>query len=715
MIIAKVVSHRDLERQVVMALEEFGLFEFIDVRQQAGLSEIKRSREEETVFSVFDRCSNLVTFLKLDVQRRSAVPIDIDDTSLSGSLDYVGGVIKSVEPEALELQKNIASAGLEFDRQRSTRDVAVSLKPLGLDLSRIGTTEYTFTTAGVLPTTHVTQLQWSLSEVTEGAFAFRSIAVRKGVSVASVIIPVDRKPAVERILSALGFEAFEVPEKTSGRPDDIVQSATERMAELKHELDELESKRKSMADEWNNRIVAAWEILKIERKRIEIKTFFAYTEHSVKAWGWIPEGSEERLESLLRERVGTALDVKFDRPDFAEEESPTYLTNPSYMKTTEGVVTAYGVPSRHDLDPTKIMFLSFPLIFGFVFSDVGQGFIILLIGLAAWRSVRKGQNWGSTMGYLQAGAQGLMMLGVFAMLGGLLFGSFFGSDTVIQPIWPLFAHTLSDGTTNPYRSAHMLKLSIEIGALHITSGILLNLYNKIKHHSYRDAVAAFSYLWMYLGFVNLVFGVSYNSVSSWFNSTGAVHLWIPILGLGHGTGNNGIYPLLPVSPFIFTIVMFIAPFIVMAISSAMGGMEGIVIFLENAIGTISHTVSYARIFALNTVHMILSTVFMSLPAIYMIYFPPVSILGISIIPAQVWTEGVLTAPHMPLLGALLGSIIVGMLEGVIAFLQTLRLHFVEWFSKFYHAGGVAFAPYHVSRLHTLSSKAVSATETHMVT
>jgi len=715
MVIAKVVSHRDLERQVVLALEEFGLFEFIDVRQQVGLSEVKRSREEETVFSILDRCSNLVSFLKLDVRHRSRSPTEIDDTSLSGSLDYVAEVIKSVEPETLELEKSIATIGLELERQRSTRDVAASLEPLGLDLGRIGTTEYTFTTAGVVPTTHVTQLQWSLSEVTEGALAFRSIPVRKGVSVASISVPADRKPAVLRILSALGFETFEVPEKTSGRPDDIVQTAEAKMADLERELDQLEEKRKSIANEWGRKIIAAWEILDIERRRVEIKSYFAYTEHSLKAWGWIPEGTEERLESLLRERVGAALDVKFDRPDFAEEESPTYLTNPSFMKATQGVVTAYGVPSRHDIDPTKLMFLSFPLIFGLVFADVGQGFIILLIGLAAWRSTRKGQDWGSTLGYLQTGAQGLMMMGLFAMLGGLLFGSFFGSETVIEPLWPLFAHTLPTGQPNPFRSSHMLKLSIEIGVIHITLGILLSLYNKLKHHAYREAMVSLSYIWMYLGFVNLVFGVSYNSVNSWFSSTGAVYMWIPLLGIGHGTGNNGIYPMLPISPFIFTMVAFIVPFILMAVTSMKGGMEGAVIFLENSIGTISHTVSYARIFALNTVHVILSSVFMSLPALFTIYFPEVSILGVSIIPAQVWAEGVLTVPHMPLLGAFIGSIIVGILEGLLAFMHTLRLHFVEWFSKFYHAGGVAFVPYHLNRLHTVSSKVVSATQSQMVT
>jgi vacuolar-type H+-ATPase subunit I/STV1 len=247
---------------------------------------------------------------------------------------------------------------------------------------------------------------------------------------------------------------------------------------------------------------------------------------------------------------------------------------------------------------------------------------------------------------------------------------------------------------------------------------MLNLYNKLKHKSYREALVALSYAWMYLGFINLVFGVSYSTVGQWFSTTGAVYLWIPIAGIGYGTGNNGIYPMLPVSPLIFTLLTFIVPFALMAISSAKGGMDGIVIFFENAIGTISHTVSYARIFALNTVHIILSGLFISLNSTIIIPFPELSVFGIEIIPPEVWTEtdlGLALVPaYLPVVGAVLGSIIVGMLEGLLAFMHALRLHFVEWFSKFYHAGGVAFAPYHVSRLHTTSIVSVPLQQSYAV-
>ena len=217
-------------------------------------------------------------------------------------------------------------------------------------------------------------------------------------------------------------------------------------------------------------------------------------------------------------------------------------------------------------------------------------------------------------------------------------------------------------------------------------------------------VVGVSYLWLYYGFINLLFGVSYSSVGEWFSSTGQVNLWVPIAGIGYGIGNNGIYPALPIAPLIFSLSSFIVPMVIMALASFKGGMDGVVLFLEYAIGMISHTVSYARIFALNTVHIILSGVFFSLiPAIIYIPFPELSLFGVELIPAEVHSNDPMAppGPHLPLLGAIIGTFIVGILEGLLAFMHTLRLHFVEWFSKFYHAGGIEFQPFSMKRLHTM--------------
>ena len=707
MIVAKIVSHRDFERQVLLGIEEFGAFEFLDIRRQAGLVEVKRSRDEETVFSVLDRLEKVVLSLDLNPHRSSGQVLEIDDSSLQKSLELVSEVITSIETEVLEIDTELMIAKTELERQRGISDVANSLKPLGIDPSLIGTTDYTFTTAGLVPSGRSSELEWSLQEVTEGAFTLNSLSLKGGAHASVITVPIEMKDAVERILSALEFEVFPIPKGASGTPEEIVAKAQEKMESLKEEIVRLEQRKINIGKEWGFRVLAAWETLQIEKQRIDIKSKIVYTDQSIKVWGWVPESREAELEPILRERVGSALEVSFDKPDFADHEAPSCISNPSVMKPTEDVVKAFGIPSRHDLDPTKIMFLSFPLIFGLVFADIGQGVLIFIIGFAAWRANKKGDDWGAIMGYVQNGAYGLMMMGIFAVFGGFLFGSFFGAETVFEPLWPTFAHFIDDGyghmVPNPYRATHMLKLSIEVGAIHIMIGIIMNIYNQFKHKEKSAFIVGIAYLWLYYGFINLLFGVSYRSVGDWFATEGQVNLWVPIAGIGYGIGNNGIYPAIPIAPLIFSLSCFIIPMVIMALASFKGGMDGIVLFLEYAIGMISHTVSYARIFALNTVHIILSGVFFSLiPAIIYIPFPELTIFGVELIPATVHSADPLapTGAHLPLLGAIIGTFIVGLLEGLLGFMHTLRLHFVEWFSKFYHAGGVDFAPFYAKRIHT---------------
>jgi len=722
MIVAKIVSHRDLERQVLLAIEEFGDFEFIDVRRQAGLIDVKRTKDEETVFVTSDRLEKLVTSLGLKPLRRVGQVQEVDDSSITKSLEIVAEVIKAVEDEVLEIDTNLIVAKTELDRQRGIKDVALSLEPLGIDPSLIRSTDFTFTTAGLVPAGRIEELEWSLHEVTEGAVSIRSLQLKGGSCPTVIAVPIDMKDAVERILSALEFEVFPIPEGESGSPEEIASKAEEKMVSLNEEISRLQQRKETLANEWGFKILVAWELLQIEKQRIDIKSFVVYTDQSIKAWGWIPERRENELEPILRERVGTALEVTFDKPHFAEHEAPTSISNPKFMKPTEDVVKAFGIPSRHDLDPTKIMWLTFPLIFGLVFADIGQGLLIMIIGLAARRAKKKGQDWGEIMGYIQSGAEGLIMMGIFAIIGGFLFGSFFGAETVIEPLWPIFAHYIDDGhghlVANPYRATHMLKLSIEIGAIHIMLGIILNIYNKFKHREMSNLIVGVSYLWLYYGFVNLLFGVSYNSVNDWFAPTGSINLWVPIAGIGYGIGDNGIYPTVPIAPLIFSLGAFIIPMVIMAIFSFKGGMDGAVLFLEYAIGMISHTVSYARIFALNTVHVILSGVFFSLiPAIIYIPFPVIELSpDVYLIPPHVHAavEGAPDTPNLPLLGAIIGTFIVGILEGLLAFMHTLRLHFVEWFSKFYHAGGIEFKPFRAKRIHTKPLTAIITQETYAV-
>jgi vacuolar-type H+-ATPase subunit I/STV1 len=284
MIVARVVSHKDYEREVLLALQAFGRFEFIDVTQQAAIVDVKRSRDEETVFVALDRIMKVIDSLALESSRRIGSRAEVDDRKITDSLGYATEVIQSVEPELLEIDTEYAAANLELDKQRAIRDVALSLKPLGLDPSRLGATDFTFTTAGVVPTGRISQLEWSIKEVTEDAFAFKQLPLKRGVSVATLSVSIEKRDAVERILSAMEFESFAMPEGAEGQPESVAMQAEQRIAELEEELSSFDARKENIAREWGSRILATWELLVIETERVDAKRYLVRTEQSVKAW-----------------------------------------------------------------------------------------------------------------------------------------------------------------------------------------------------------------------------------------------------------------------------------------------------------------------------------------------------------------------------------------------------------------------------------------------
>ena len=668
MLIANVISRKGLDREVILALEDFGMFEFIDIARRD--TELEKSREEKTVYEAIDRIEAIVEYLDLDPRSMVGEPISIDESDIDELLEFVREVVHTIEPKIKQIDEKLEKAELELSQERIEQEEISALDQLGIDVDMLGEKEFTYTTVGTLSTHGVSQIRWNLQNLTDDAFLLSTIPSGEGKLVCSITVPVEHKEVMERILRVTGF-----------RP-------------LWKEL---------ITGEWGKKVLAAREILLAETERIEAKRFFIYTENAAKVWGWIPARSKNDLQSLLEDYITSDFKISFNKADPEAFDVPTYLDNPEFMQSTEGLVTAYDTPSQHDIDPTKVMFFSFPIIFGLVFADVGQGFLVLLIGVAAWWTKKKDMDLGDVFGYLQTGRFGLITMGIFSMLGGLLFGSVFGAETVIKPLWPIFSHYI-DGEPNPYRSIHMLKLSIEVGALHLLLGILLHVYKHIKNRDYRSIMASFSFAWTYFGFINLLFGVSYSDVAAWFSESGTANLWIPFIGIGYGIGDNGVYPALSVSPMIFSLVSLFLPFSLMAIASIIGGMESIVHLMECGLAMISHTISYARIFAFNTVHVILSGVFFSLmPSIIQIPIPPLTLFGIELVPEFFVHEGHHVAPHIPLLGAMVGTFIVGLLEGLLAFMHTLRLHYVEWFSKFYHGGGTPFTPFSFERRHSVST------------
>jgi V/A-type H+-transporting ATPase subunit I len=149
------------------------------------------------------------------------------------------------------------------------------------------------------------------------------------------------------------------------------------------------------------------------------------SEYLARVTGWTSAATTQELATPLK-ADGIPGVVNF-LPAPGRLYAPTLPHNPWWAKPFELFVNLLGTPGRDEADPTPLVAIVAPVLFGYMFGDVGQGAVLFLAGLLLRR------RWPA-LGMLIPG-------GLFAMLFGLLFGSAFCREDLFAPLWiaPLHA------------------------------------------------------------------------------------------------------------------------------------------------------------------------------------------------------------------------------------------------------------------------------------
>jgi V/A-type H+-transporting ATPase subunit I len=202
----------------------------------------------------------------------------------------------------------------------------------------------------------------------------------------------------------------------------------------------------------------------------------------------------------------------------------------------------------------------------------------------------------------------------------------------------------------------MLRLSITIGVIHIMSGLCLDIFNKAYAREYRELVSGpLVWLWFYgaFGITLLQYGLRFPNYL--FDSKNTVDIFLRIE-----------------VPLIAMMVLKLWA------EGSMGLMHG----FENLLSSLSHTISYVRILAMKLIDDVFLRLFLGVLVFFM-----------------AWGTVAGTALGYVLFSALT-IVLILILETAFVFMQSLRLHWVEWFMKFYGGNGTAFKPYGAERAHT---------------
>ena len=362
---------------------------------------------------------------------------------------------------------------------------------------------------------------------------------------------------------------------------------------------------------------------------------------------WVPEGHAKEAGEMINKATDGNYLVS-DEPPAPDEKVPILLKPfPSYIAAFAKLVYAFGYPSSGDINPVLVLAITFPILFGIMFADVGQGAILVIFGLilTLLKKRVKLEKVGDIIQYLLISSEMLIFFGVSAIFFGFVFGEFFGPSGVVHPILLGRIGPFDIGGFEPVQEPmKMLKFAIFVGVVHLSLGLILRLSNEVKHRHYKLAPVPVCWLWLLLGglFMWAYWG-GISNISKWFA--------------------EGVFMLvgLVVMPLMLIIVFT---------GLAEGSMEGIGFGVEVFAETLSHAMSYSRLMVLGLIHSAMNSLFLVLGGVEHGHFPPESIPIVAV-----------------------GTILVMIIEGLVVFVHTLRLHWVEWFSEFHSGEGIVFKPF----------------------
>ncbi|HAE91824.1 MAG TPA: hypothetical protein DCG60_04150 [Tissierella sp.] len=339
-------------------------------------------------------------------------------------------------------------------------------------------------------------------------------------------------------------------------------------------------------------------------------------------------------KEIIGEMLKEYKDILVIFKDETDLTPPTKLRNIWIFKPFESLVKMYGMPSYNELDPTPFLSLSYMFLFGAMFGDLGQGAILLLGGMLL---SRKNKMFGGL----------LSRLGASSMIFGILYGAVFGIETIIPAL-----------LIKPFENINTILVSaIFVGIALILISYIYGMINSIKRKDMEDGLFGKEGLAGFLFYLCLLILIGGNLLKK------------PILSMELGA----VIIILCMAVMIFKqplthLIKGTRPLHGEDITGYY--IESVFSIIETLLSMLSGTVSFIRVGAFALTHVGLFIAFETIG--HMI--------------------GTLAGNIIVLI---IGNIVIIGMEGLIVFIQGLRLQYYELFSRYYKGEGKEFKPVNI--------------------
>lgn len=567
----------------------------------------------------------------------------------------------------LEEQDTTKRSLEEYTSLKETLEIA---KKLNIDLSGFGLMKYFYTNLFVINSADFEEISRSLEGITFYKYELES----KEKAAILVISSISDSDKTLKILRGFNANPFIIPEGISQVPSEAFALAESKIKELTEKQKANTKKIAKITKKIRRDILAIHEEAQIAKDVLETVRKPGGTKHFAVIQGFIPSKMEGKFKDSTKQWMSVVEDITDPK---LKEQIPTLFDNKKFVRTFEVITESQGIPKHGEADPTPMIALMWPIFYGLMFADMGHG--LLLMGMGILFKV-KGQGALSRWGMLIA------ISGASAAIAGVGAGEAFGfhldhmgpfeglleeGGALYSVSWIVGILSVAELTFD--QVINILKVSLFIGIIHLVWAMVLRVKRlAAKGHKFVMFMEAIPNITLYGGIVVIMMcaiGANYDVMNMYSKVHTEAVPWVTIF-LGEWA-----------EVWIITriaVVIIITSMVLMIVGGVMhakrhpedGGSAANVVmevFLGKTVESLAHTISYARLGIMLLVHaallMTVNNAFESLGGI---------------------ESGAAIAM---IIGGNLG---IMMIEGLIVYIQSLRLHLYEFFTKWYDGGAQPF-------------------------
>jgi V/A-type H+-transporting ATPase subunit I len=569
-----------------------------------------------------------------------------------------------------QLLEEAANTRLSIEEYKSLKDTLEVIRKMKIDLTGFGLMKYFFTNFFVINSADYEEI----TRVLEGITIYKYDLESKDKSALLVISDVEDSEKVLKVLRSFNSNSFKIPESFPQVPSEAYSLAESKIKDLSVKQASIAKEIAVYKKKSRQEILVIHEKALVAKDVLEMMRKPGGTKHFAVIQGYIPKRMEMKFKESTNQWMSMIEDVTDPK---LRDESPTLFENKKFVRTFEVITKSQGIPKKGEPDPTPMIALMWPIFYGLMFADMGHGLLLMGLGLLF---KFKGQGDLSRWGMLIA------ISGASAAIAGVGTGEMFGYH--IEHMGPFEGLLEKGGALYPVswivgilsvaeltfdQVINILKVSLFIGIVHLVWAMVLRVKGLAQHgHKLVMFTEAIPNITLYGGIVVIMMcaiGSQYDVMNMYSRVHTEAVPWVTIF-LGDWAQVWIITRIAAIIVIASMVLMMVGGILHSKKHPEEGGDPASVlmeVLLGKTVESLAHTISYARLGIMLLVH----------AALLMTVNNAFASLGGSASPGAM----------AMIIGGNLG---IMMIEGLIVYIQSLRLHLYEFFTKWYVGGSQPF-------------------------